>query len=117
MTERMTVTRALQAVADSASERYGVLLRHGTLEIGMYAPRGADPQTPHDQDEVYVIQAGTGVFELGAEEVPFEPGDALFVPAGTEHRFRDFDEDFAAWVIFYGPAGGESPEPGTRGSS
>ena len=107
MTERMTVERALQAVASSASERYGVLLRHGTLEIGMYAPRGSDPQNPHRQDEVYIIQAGSGVFELGDDEVGFAPGDALFVPAGVEHRFREFSDDFAAWVIFYGPEGGE----------
>ena len=110
MTERMTVGRAMQAVADSASERYGVLLQHGTLEIGMYAPRETDPQTPHDQDEVYIVHAGSGVFELGDEEIEFEPGDALFVPANVEHRFRDFTDDFAAWVIFYGPEGGESAD-------
>ncbi|MDX1509156.1 MAG: cupin domain-containing protein [Woeseiaceae bacterium] len=108
MTERMTVKRALQAVAASDSQRYGVLLRHGTLEVGMYAPRGSDPQSPHEQDEVYVVQSGSGVFELGDDELEFEAGDALFVPAGVEHRFRDFGEDFAAWVIFYGPPGGEA---------
>jgi hypothetical protein len=32
----------------------------------------------------------------------------LFVPAGHEHRFEDFTPDFATWVIFYGPDGGES---------
>lgn len=106
----MTVARALQAVAASASERYGVLLQHGTLEIGMYAPRETDPQSPHDQDEVYVVHAGSGMFELGGEDIPFGPGDALFVPAGVEHRFRDFSDDFAAWVIFYGPAGGEAAD-------
>jgi hypothetical protein len=31
----------------------------------------------------------------------------LFVPAGMDHRFVNFSGDFAAWVIFYGPAGGE----------
>ncbi len=31
----------------------------------------------------------------------------LFVAAGAEHRFEDFTQDFAAWVVFYGPEGGE----------
>ena len=108
MTRRMTVERAMHAVAASGPGRYGVLLQHGTLEIGMYAPRGNDPQGPHDQDEVYIVHAGSGRFLLGDEELPFEPGDALFVPAGVKHRFVDFSDDFAAWVVFYGPSGGES---------
>ena len=31
----------------------------------------------------------------------------IFVPAGIEHRFENFTDDFSTWVIFYGPAGGE----------
>ena len=31
----------------------------------------------------------------------------LFVPAGVEHRFEKFTEDFKTWVIFYGAIGGE----------
>ena len=27
---------------------------------------------------------------------------------GVEHRFEDFSDDFAAWVVFYGPSGGEA---------
>ena len=37
----------------------------------------------------------------------FRQGDFLFVPAGIEHRFESFTNDFATWVIFYGPVGGE----------
>jgi uncharacterized protein YjlB len=40
---------------------------------------------------------------------PFEAGEALFVPAGVTHRFEDYSDDFCAWVIFYGPVGGEEP--------
>jgi mannose-6-phosphate isomerase-like protein (cupin superfamily) len=38
----------------------------------------------------------------------FGPGDVLFVPAGVEHRFEDFSDDFVTWVVFYGPEGGEA---------
>ena len=37
----------------------------------------------------------------------FGPGDLIFVEAGAAHRFEAFEEDFATWVIFWGPKGGE----------
>ena len=44
---------------------------------------------------------------LPAQETPFAAGDCFFVPAGVEHRFTRFSPDFAAWVVFWGPEGGE----------
>ena len=41
----------------------------------------------------------------------FGPGDLLFVPAGVEHRFEEFSDDLAVWVVFYGPDGGEQAGP------
>ena len=38
----------------------------------------------------------------------FGPGDVLFVPARSEHRFEDFSDDLGLWVVFWGPAGGEA---------
>ncbi len=108
MQPRMTLDAALDSVRNSASKRYGVLLDHGTLELGLYKPEEIDPQEPHEQDEVYVVISGSGFFVQGDERQRFEAGEALFVPAGVVHRFEDFSEDFAAWVIFYGPPGGES---------
>jgi mannose-6-phosphate isomerase-like protein (cupin superfamily) len=83
------------------------VLAHGSLLVEYYAPRGQDRQTPHTRDEVYVVIRGTGLFVNGAERHPFGPGDVLFVPAGVAHRFEDFTDDFAVWVVFYGPEGGE----------
>jgi len=108
MTERMTMQKALQAVRDSDDGLYGILLESGSMELGFYRPVGTDEQTPHDQDEIYIVQSGTGSFVRGGEAIPFEPGDAIFVAAGADHRFVDFSDDFAAWVVFYGPTGGES---------
>ena len=51
--------------------------------------------------------SGSGTFVHGPERTPFGPGDALFVRAGIVHRFEDFTPDFATWVFFYGPEGGE----------
>lgn len=107
MTDRMTVDKAIQMVAASGDEAYGVLLEHGSMELGYYKPDGVDPQQPHTQDEIYIIQSGSGFFVNGDSRTPFAPGEALFVPAGAVHRFEDFSDDFAAWVVFYGPEGGE----------
>ena len=108
MTDRYTVTKALAAVSASDDGTYGVLLEHGTMELGYYKPDGVDPQEPHVQDEIYVVQSGSGIFVCGDARQPFEAGEALFVPAGVVHRFEEFTDDFAAWVVFYGPDGGES---------
>ena len=78
------------------------------LTVELYAPRGNDPQTPHSRDEIYVIISGTGHFRHGSHETTFGAGDVLFVPAGEEHRFVEFTDDFATWVFFYGPEGGEA---------
>jgi len=114
MKERMTMAAARAAITRSGDERYGILLRRGTLELGCYAPHGNDPQQPHDQDEIYIVQSGSGTFVAGDERQPFETGEALFVPAGVTHHFEDFSDDFHAWVVFYGPEGGEAGATGNR---
>ena len=90
-----------------AGERFAVAFERGTLSIEFYAPRGRDPQKPHTRDEVYVVLQGSGQFRSDGRREPFGPGDVLFVAAGVEHRFEDFSDDLAVWVIFYGPEGGE----------
>lgn len=91
--------------------RSAEILRHGSLELRWYAPRGEDPQTPHDRDEIYVIAAGRAAFVRGAERVQVAPQDVLFVPAGMVHRFEEMSPDFATWVMFYGATGGERELP------
>ena len=108
MSDRFTIEKALQLVTESDDGRYGVLARHGSMELGYYRPQGTDPQQPHTQDEIYIVQSGSGYFVNGTRREPFAPGEALFVKAGVEHRFEGFSDDFAAWVVFYGPQGGES---------
>ncbi|TXI51191.1 MAG: cupin domain-containing protein [Lysobacter sp.] len=91
-----------------ASRRFAEVFAHGSLSVELYAPRGHDPQTPHTRDEVYAVIAGRGKFVCDGETREFAPGELLFVPAGMEHRFAEFSDDFAAWVLFYGPEGGEA---------
>lgn len=103
----LTIAGALQHIADPNGERSAVLFEHGTLQVKVYAPRGTDPQTPHSRDEIYVVMQGNGVFYNGDDRRNFGPGDFLFAPAGSIHRFEDFSDDFAVWVMYFGPEGGE----------
>lgn len=106
--QRLTIEHALSQVPETQEERFKTLFQHGSLEVEVYAPRGEDPQQPHDRDEIYVIISGSGLFLVDGQRQPFKPGEVLFVPAGVVHRFEDFTDDFATWVFFYGPEGGEA---------
>ena len=99
---------AKQQLPGDQGEAYRLLFEHGSLEVEVYSPQGTDPQQPHNRDEVYVIISGNGWFVNGGARSRFQPGDLLFVPAGVVHRFEDFSADFATWVLFYGPEGGEA---------
>ena len=98
---------ALEQLSGEQSAKYRELFEHGSLNVEIYAPQGRDPQQPHTRDEVYVVISGTGFFLNGEERYAFKPGDLMFVPAGVVHRFEEFSDDFATWVLFYGPEGGE----------
>lgn len=104
---RTTLAEVLAKIPGPDGERYAVGMERGSLRLLVYAPRGNDPQTPHGQDEVYIVVKGTGTFFDGKQRIPFEPNDVLFVPAGAQHRFENFSDDFVAWVVFYGSQGGE----------
>lgn len=76
------------------------------MSLRYYAPVGRDPQTPHEQDEVYIVVSGSGSVVSGPTEAAlerreFKSGDAIFVPAHYVHRFVEFTPDFATWVIFF----------------
>ncbi len=103
---RLTTNNALQAL-QGHQQRFKQLFEHGSLIVEIYQPEKIDQQQPHTRDEVYVVISGSGYFVNGASRELFEPGEVLFVPAGVEHRFEEFTDDFATWVIFYGPEGGE----------
>lgn len=89
-------------------EPFTEALRHGTMSVEIFAPRGTDRQTPHEQDELYFIQSGTAQFAREDRIDTVAAGDVLFVAARAVHRFEAMSVDFLAWVVFWGPAGGEA---------
>ncbi len=104
---KLTLSEALGRLPGPQGEQSVLLFEHGSLVVKLYAPRGSDSQTPHSRDEIYVIAQGSGEFVCSGARQSFAPNDVLFAAAGVEHRFENFSDDFAVWVLFYGPEGGE----------
>jgi mannose-6-phosphate isomerase-like protein (cupin superfamily) len=83
---------------------YEIVHRSRGLEIGVYVLVAPEPdrQSPHEDDEVYVVLEGRGVLTVEDEEIAVEEGKAVFVPAGAEHRFTGY-EGLSLLVIFTRP--------------
>jgi mannose-6-phosphate isomerase-like protein (cupin superfamily) len=103
----ISLAEAESRLPGPAAEHSVMLLQHGTLNLKLSLPVKPNTQTPHEQDELYIIVRGSGVLFHDGERNQFNAGDVMFVAAGTEHHFEDFTDDLAVWVVFYGPNGGE----------
>jgi mannose-6-phosphate isomerase-like protein (cupin superfamily) len=103
----------MQILEPTDADGYIEQLAVPDLSVGMYRipAGGVDPQSPHHEDEIYVVLSGRSTFvgdDTGSVEVG--PGSVIFVPAGEGHRFVDITEDLAVVVVF-GPAyGSRAPE-------
>lgn len=84
------------------NNRFVEVMEDGEMAVEYYAPKLADEQQPHTKDELYIIASGSSGFYRNGETIECKQGDVIFVPAQMEHRFLNFSDDFATWVIFYG---------------
>jgi len=105
--QKITLADALNRLPGPQDEPVVNVFEHGSLVVKLYTPRGDDAQTPHSRDEVYVVAQGSGEFVCDGSRQAFGLHDVLFAAAGVAHRFENFTDDFAVWVFFYGPEGGE----------
>src|SRR5437899_11111387 len=90
----------------AANGGYEVVHRSPGLELGVYVLVAPEPdrQQPHENDEVYVVLEGTGTLEVESDRVDLREGQAVFVPAGADHRFVGY-EQLAVLVVFERPTG------------
>jgi mannose-6-phosphate isomerase-like protein (cupin superfamily) len=75
----------------------------GDLELRFAAQPTEGPQVPHLRDELYFVASGRGRYRAEHQVTAVAPGDLLFAAAHAAHGFEDMSEDFAVWVVFYGP--------------
>jgi mannose-6-phosphate isomerase-like protein (cupin superfamily) len=75
--------------------------RKGKVSLVLFAPRGEDFQTVHDEDEFYFIVSGSGELLIEDQRNKFHAGDTFFVPAGVFHHFENFTDDFVTWAVFF----------------
>jgi mannose-6-phosphate isomerase-like protein (cupin superfamily) len=92
--------------------RWHEWVRTATLSSGVYRipAGGVDDQSPHAEDEVYVVTAGRAALDVEGRRSPVAPGTVAFVPRRVEHRFVEISEDLEVAVVF-APPESESPEP------
>ena len=110
MSERSCVihlTDSQARIPGPAGEHAINVLHRGTLDVALSAPTSAVQQTPHAQDEIYIVVRGRAVVVHEGEREACEAGDLVFVAAGIEHQFENLGDGFAVWRVFYGPEGGE----------
>jgi mannose-6-phosphate isomerase-like protein (cupin superfamily) len=88
-------------------------LRVPDLSVGTYSipAGGTDDQSPHTEDEIYVVTAGRATFQAGEERLAVGPGSVIYVAAGEVHKFTDVTENLAAVVLFAPAEYSMSPGP------
>ncbi len=96
-----------QLIAEQAAgeDLYLEFLRKPSLSMGLYvlAAGMADPQSPHQEDEVYLILNGRGQIMVNGEDQLVQKGSLIFVGKHVEHRFHSITEDLHI-LVFFAPA-------------
>lgn len=73
-----------------------------SMNCGLYFLQAGstDMQSPHDDDEVYLVLSGRARMRLADEERSIGPGSLLYVGATTRHSFFEIEEDMTLLVLF-----------------
>ena len=102
-------TSELSSRRETAAKAYLEFLREPSMSLGLYVlpAGGEDLQSPHGEDEVYVVTAGRARIRVGEEDRAVEPGSVVFVPARVPHRFHSIESELSA-LVFFAPAEGSA---------
>jgi len=96
---------AVEVERSVKGESYMQFISEKSLSVGLYELKAGeqDPQTPHDEDEVYYVVRGRATMRVGTEKQDFKRGSIIYVRAGFEHKFNDIKEDLEL-LVFFAPA-------------
>jgi mannose-6-phosphate isomerase-like protein (cupin superfamily) len=72
------------------------------LSVGTYSipAGGIDDQTPHHEDEIYVVIGGRAILNSEGATAAVQAGSVIYVAAGEKHTFTQITEDLTLLVIF-----------------
>lgn len=90
---------------ESSSKLYLEFLRVPDLSMGIYVlpAGGADPQSPHTEDEVYYVVSGRAKIRVADEDRAAQAGSIIYVAKNVEHRFHSIEEELTV-IVFFAPA-------------
>ena len=98
------LTRLSDLVKDGpvGARRFVEFSRAKDLSCGFYLlpADGEDHQSPHTEDEVYYILAGSGQIRVAGEDRAVRAGSIVYVKTGDDHRFHTITEELRILVIF-----------------
>ena len=75
-------------------------------QLDLYCVAPGQAQTPHrhvDQDKIYYVLEGNGLFTVGAEEETHGTGTAVLAPAGVDHGVRNASGERLWLLVFMAP--------------
>jgi mannose-6-phosphate isomerase-like protein (cupin superfamily) len=92
---------------DGEATHWVTHLASDDLSVGTYSipAGGLDDQTPHTEDEIYVVRSGRATLVTTSGTAKVGPGSVVFVPARETHQFTEILEDLATVAIFAPPYG------------
>ena len=95
----------VEAARRAAGRAYHEFISVPDLSGGLYVlEAGAtDPQSPHTEDELYVVMSGRARVTVGDDTRDVRSGSLVFVGAGVPHKFHDIEERLVL-VVAFGPA-------------
>jgi mannose-6-phosphate isomerase-like protein (cupin superfamily) len=84
---------------------YLEFLRVPDLSAGLYRlpAGGADPQSPHTEDEVYYVVSGRAQIRVADEDRLVQAGSVVYVAKNVTHRFHSIEEELTV-LVFFAPA-------------
>ncbi len=93
---------AIREALAGGKVEYREFLRVPSLSCGIYhLPAGSqDMQSPHDEDEVYLVLEGRARMKTGDELQDVRPGTVLYIRATETHSFFEIEEDMTLLVFF-----------------
>ncbi|GIF66228.1 hypothetical protein Ais01nite_42630 [Asanoa ishikariensis] len=96
----------IAAVADKSPDFRRVLAtgKHTQLVIMTIPPKGEIGEEVHETtDQLLTFVSGVGEARVAGEKKAVNPGDLVFVPAGTKHNFVNTGPNPLVLYTVYGP--------------